>query len=100
MNRPVLGEIMHPFDHRPLRAAVHEADRGGVKVNTLPARGKVVRCDDWGQARQCGVTSDGVVLSENSIRPFLVDCLHNAHVQLSGVVRLTLDEFKYAVHAS
>ena len=83
MNRPVLGEIMHPFDHRPLRAAVHEADRGGVKVNTLPARGKVVRCDDWGQVRQCGVASDGIVPSENSIRPFLADCLHNAHVQVS-----------------
>ena len=83
MDRPVLREIVHPFDHRPLRAAVHEADRGGVEIDTLPARGKIVRCDDWGQVGQCSVASDGVVLSENSIRPFLADCLHKAHVQLS-----------------
>ena len=83
MDRPVLGEIVRPFDHRPLRPAVHEADRGGVEVDPLLARGKIVRCDDRGQVGQCRVASDGIVPSENSIRPFLADCLHNAHVQVS-----------------
>jgi len=49
MDRPVLGKVMRPFDHRPLRPAVHEAHRGGVEVDTLLAGGEIVRCDDRGQ---------------------------------------------------
>jgi hypothetical protein len=73
MDRPVLREIVHPLDHRPLRAAVHEADRGGVEIDTLPARWEIVGCDDWGQVGQCSVASDSIRLSSLSSRVYPAD---------------------------